>query len=354
MESDDDIQVIESNDDNEVIHVDIQATSSNQTFSPKQKSEHFLSVMQGKTKEEMPERESKSFKCNKCDQYFSTTNFLVEHKFEKHSQETVAYSCNICKTSFAYKSVLDKHKISRVCVKRICLKCDIRFDKYSELLDHENKTHVHNCNSCNKSFVFKSHLNHHKKIKCKGTQAHFTCEICHIAFKDKASFDIHKLVHISKKGHVCNVCLKTFENLDQLQAHKQSHVKIKRPKVKEINLNASGGKIYFCAYCDKSFNQSSHMSSHKNSEHLGINPFHCSTCDKRFPEKYQFLWHKCTKKNLGVKALEELNVEVERNNSDCIGKFVECDVKNEVIDEDMWEEVDNVGRFEHIIIKEEL
>ena len=270
----------------------------------------------------------------------------------------MAYSCNICNTSFAFKDSLVKHKKLSNCGTRICDKCCIKFDQYSELLEHKAKPHAYKCDSCNRSFVIKSHLSYHNKKKCKIIHDPFSCEICHKTFNDKDSLDIHRLVHLSKKEHVCNICLKSFENLATLQEHRKLHNR-KRPIEKPIigEKNSPGGKMYFCPFCQKPFTMASKLALHKNSEHHGANPFHCLTCEKRFAQEYQLLFHKCLKQNLGEKTfgkdlndiLQNKSKEADTKN-EMIGQFVECDVmvKEEIIDDDTEDIVDQ------IIIKEEL
>lgn len=104
-------------------------------------------------------------KCNLCDKYFISKINLYFHNRNIHNQ---GYNkCNICNKIFNTKSMLDNHRTShRFKIK--CLKCNKMIN---------NRYYKRHLRICNIKFI--------------------NCNLCHLKFKNKETFEKHKLKHLN-------------------------------------------------------------------------------------------------------------------------------------------------------------
>ncbi|XP_017460843.1 PREDICTED: zinc finger and SCAN domain-containing protein 12-like, partial [Rhagoletis zephyria] len=94
----------------------------------------------------------------------------------------------------------------------------------------------HNCQQCDKSFPFASHLNRHQLVHT-GIQA-YKCPTCSKSFGQKGNLKLHQLTHTRIKAHKCPTCPKSFALKGDLKKHQLVHTGIKAHK---------------CTICSKSF-----------------------------------------------------------------------------------------------------
>ncbi len=117
----------------------------------------------------------------------------------------------------------------------------------------------------------------------------FVCDFenCKKEFTKKNNLIIHMRTHVKlylnfqtgEKPHKCELCDKQFAAASNLINHKKTHLEEKRMK---------------CTFdgCDKTFLSKCHLRTHLRthvyiikSSQIGLKPFECSVCGKRFSEK---------------------------------------------------------------------
>jgi len=133
----------------------------------------------------------------------------------------------------------------------------------------------------------------------------FTCDVCHMIFKDNYNLKKHHLTHQTEDGeykcnqcsfvtdqfvnltrhlkmsthrdkkktktinsHECSFCEKAFQSKTRLKMHASIHPEYKGEKIE---------KTFKCDICPKAFYESRELERHKNF-HDGIKPFSCDLC----------------------------------------------------------------------------
>lgn len=129
-----------------------------------------------------------AFPCELCLEVFSTAKKLITHAFAVHKIDAKSvrpYSCD---------------------------KCDSKFYKSSNLLQHKmyhQKKRTNICSFCGKGFITKNDLRVHEKQHLNKRE--YSCEFCPKNFNTHKDLRSHKLVvHTdpSTWNHVCSVCNK--------------------------------------------------------------------------------------------------------------------------------------------------
>ena len=204
----------------------------------------------------------------------------------------------------------------------ICKYCDKKFKEFKEFWKHVmNHTPIvplpqvkHKCQICNKTFTcldkLKSHEATHKLIV-------YRRGLCDNEFSDLSLFRTHIVtrsaethktkksrpriltqIHTPRGKHKCQLCDKTFTNLESVKSHQANH------------------KLYRCELCEKEFPELSLFRTHvlrcdvethrsKVNKHLI-----CSVCDRVFNNLHVFLQHSIKHKGEVKSAkCEECNAE---------------------------------------------
>ena len=178
-----------------------------------------------------------------------------------HSGESKVYQCHICKYKYRQKPGLEKHLRTHAGEKQFkCQFCNKRFKSKQILNDHIRMTHTlektYQCYLCNRGFSNKYYLGKHMNIhasqdicsqsteKVDCTQVPiandmFTCPICNTAFMYDFELEIH--IQFCQTDAIesepeynpdeddkfeCQICFKTFPELDQLRRHDQDHLSV--------------------------------------------------------------------------------------------------------------------------------
>ena len=84
-------------------------------------------------------------------------------------------------------------------------------------------------------------------------------------------------VHSERKSFQCETCDKTF--------------KLKAYLKLQINIHTKE-KMYFCADCGKIFAHQSYFNRHKREQHVSLESFKCSVCNKGFRTHLRLQTHK--------------------------------------------------------------
>ena len=137
--------------------------------------------------------------------------------------------------------------------------------KTEPLLDDNMEKRPFKCRSCGKSFVFKQHLDVHKRLhKRKNT---FKCT--KMSNKQKSLLENQLCVNGTERPFKCQECGKTFAKKNSLFRHERLH---------------RGEKPFKCDNCNYAFSMKHHLIRHMRL-HTNERPFKCLKCEKTFIRK---------------------------------------------------------------------
>ncbi|XP_053685700.1 zinc finger protein 664-like [Sabethes cyaneus] len=128
------------------------------------------------------------------------------------------------------------------------------------------------CGVCLLRFKIKAHLIRHMLLKHRQETVHKSekiygrCRRCNEFFNTTAELEVHL-----RKAHrttlFCDICLRLFNNKDQLKRHRRFH---------------SGANPFACDVCNKQCQNSSHLHFHRRSHFVTNLGYRCPHCDKLF------------------------------------------------------------------------
>ncbi|VEN63199.1 unnamed protein product [Callosobruchus maculatus] len=194
------------------------------------------------------------YKCKVCLQMFPTYYKLNKHKRE-HSETDNPYKCPQCESSF--NSVADLAAHIRV---------------------HKGK-HPYTCKKCDTGFWTKEELDEHVSIhllkKIKPPEKKFRCDVCLKEFSRLFEVERHIRVHTGEKPFTCNICNKGYQQRHNLSKHLLIHLDV-RP--------------FHCEICGKAFGRSDVLDRHVLT-HSVAKPVKCPHCDKDFIRHMQLKNH---------------------------------------------------------------
>lgn len=163
--------------------------------------------------------------------------------FTRGDNKSKLHKCEQCNKSFSRATHLKRHKLTHEEGRIQCSICDKRFTRIDHLnlhiASHHSESKPHQCEvgDCNKGFVRQEHLKKH--IEAKHTGEHAT--------KDK---------------EVCEICKKTFSSKKYLRTHLKSH--------------SAESKGLACKYCSREFLDKTDLNEHLTKDHQNEKPYLCS------------------------------------------------------------------------------
>ncbi|XP_055083842.1 zinc finger protein 1035 [Periophthalmus magnuspinnatus] len=205
-----------------------------------------------------PAHPNETFECKICNKTFFTASKLKEHvchtkdtKCKNCGQNYVGNSHNCSQKKFE-RSYGDDDEIDvtgeDLCY---CAFCPMQFSSKSHLLEHQNREHPKEksftCEICARTYAKQKYLDRHLKKHCQKepaqstSQIKFQCAQCHSEFNTAKDLSLHLKLHAAEKevGEFrCDMCYKSFSQLNLLRRHQESHV---------------GQVVYECTECDKAF-----------------------------------------------------------------------------------------------------
>ena len=242
----------------------------------------------------------KPYSCKICKHSFSTKDNIYMHTLRKHpSSNLKPFSCEICIQSFYNEEALRRHK--RKHKKGSVFECDFchKICVSQEALDKHKNVHDINNEDDNKSFCYVCKISfklciylkaHNLRYHSIVSNAVFSCDICNFSCTEKDLYQAHIKSHIRRKMKIqvrnvylnlyefyldfndnvsclnyCELCYKTFTNLDVLMKHKQEEHCPRNAKVNLVKLNITNFKSfsYSCKVCNNIFNDKRQLFRHK-------------------------------------------------------------------------------------------
>lgn len=151
--------------------------------------------------------------CDKCGETHSAKNKHLKHMRSEHRDERERnFMCNRCDKGFSTHPDLKRHIKFRHLVQSIkCQICDRLFNSPS---------------------ILELHMTSHK------TQ--LKCDTCGMRFRKQTARDKHMQLHDIKKQFRCNICWKSYQDMDSLVDHVVTH-------------RSEEKRLFTCSLCSESF-----------------------------------------------------------------------------------------------------
>ena len=291
-------------------------------------------------------KDSKSFQCKVCDNYFHLQSSLKEHMKSVHENKK-PYKCETCDNIFSFQSSLKRHVkkiheekrpekkprkvyddsenkpnysnapgrsetselyiLDKFCYvkkdmssKTIYLTCNERNNK-----DNDCPGYAHIDRITNQMSVKKGHNHSPREEKiAKNSREKISplCDICGKVYKSQEGLKSHRHdVHDKLKPFECTICMAKFSRQPHLAEHVANvHEGKKEFKCPETDCNKSFGykgklkvhirtvhlklRLHKCTICDKSYKEKVTLTKHEYAVHGDGNskPYNCNVCDSRF------------------------------------------------------------------------
>lgn len=227
----------------------------------------------------------KLFECNICAKRFSCQSSLRTHG-RLHSASRPLYKCNFCLKTFKWKSNLRVHYAIHADEKIVCELCQKVFpsDKI-EMHRNWHRNPQHQCQYCEKAYSNQYKVSYHIKLKHPHAQP-AKCEYCTMAFDSVAERRTHISNQHNDQRFKCDICLKTFLTMENLQLHKTKHANNTNTNTNTFTSNNNttmNSKEYKCAICDQHFTYKRNLYSHLMRHTRNSNTNRAQDTD--FPEK---------------------------------------------------------------------
>lgn len=136
-----------------------------------------------------------TYKCNRCDQEFSSNKYLQTHLGRLHAMKV--FECPKCKEKFTSNYTMQRHMINTHSSGHKCIYCGKLFTSNCFMLDHVKRTHL--------------------------KERNVECHICYENFFDIQCLKTHMVKHNGERNFHCDVCGKKFLWKKNLRSHMALH-----------------------------------------------------------------------------------------------------------------------------------
>ncbi|EFA11085.2 zinc finger protein 423 homolog isoform X1 [Tribolium castaneum] len=235
-------------------------------------------------------------KCNICDEIYSSTLTLADHKLT-HCKIVEGNSCVQCKSVLTDENSFYSHQLqhsnpgkpnSQISLPANCIICCQTLQTDVEIKLHA-KFHLKHltqkeymCGVCSKVFDSQGQpANDVNIVVCKDcaksedegkkVPKQFACIQCPQTFDSESDVQNHAAMHMLNEGTnlECRLCKQVFSSPLKLQTHLIEH-------------NFYGMNQYSCYVCSSVFTAASGLQSHIIGHGLDSRPYECSQCQMKF------------------------------------------------------------------------
>nr|CAD2136573.1 unnamed protein product [Meloidogyne enterolobii] len=144
---------------------------------------------------------------------------------------------------------------------------------------------THKCPHCTFTTFMSQHMKSHLRAHDNFVGQMYICDLCGMAFSQKANMHRHRGTHSGIKPFECRFCQKKFFRKDQMQEHSMTHIKTGN----DFDCPVSG--------CSFKFSQHNLLKQHLDQKHA-ISPSlqgQCKLCNLQFSNARRLLMHYQTK-----------------------------------------------------------
>jgi uncharacterized Zn-finger protein len=242
---------------------------------------------------------------------------------ESDEEYGTMYNCNICKaTNMALKDFLSHSKLhtkeekqsalakivnSKIVREEAAKSAAVAFGfRVQESL--ESSVTLYQCIVCGQGNLMLKDVREHSSIHPQYIESHF-CSICQTQFQTHKSLNAHLEVHLDNNDLICQYCNKTFEMIDDLEAHEDQHYVaeymcvecrecFKSKELVLVHLRVSHSEDTTCVICDVDFKSAQLLNKHFVSHAViqamkRLTPsFCCEHCFKKYDSKVAVQRHK--------------------------------------------------------------
>lgn len=262
----------------------------------------------------------KDFKCDECEQSYSSNFTLIRHISSIHILENKIHKCDECKKVFYDNAILAKHFKNKHPDKKRTYKCDeceISFTRNNSLTNHIKNYHIlenkiHKCDECNKIFYLEEYRNTHHKLNHPNKRIKYKCNYqdCNKEFLSKYNLNLHIKIHLEDNNPFkCEKCDKLFKTEFKLTNHyKKEHPNhiILEFKCNECNIiyTSKGNlvqhyrrvhtkeKILSCKNCDYKCLAKNELDRHNLCYHTENRKIYtCEKCTRKYCDNYKYKNH---------------------------------------------------------------
>ncbi|XP_060808445.1 oocyte zinc finger protein XlCOF6 [Amyelois transitella] len=223
--------------------------------------------------------------CVQCGDAFASQQLLKYHLVQRHRAEGSLTNCDGCGVRFHNTSAHQRH-LPACGARAVCVQCGRHYGDERQLKLHEAEDHtstdLFKCEECNKTFsnayYFREHCSAHlknkdgdprKKSRRGARPVDPSLRKWRVVGEEAADVVMEREAPkrtLAKKGAMCEVCGKSFQNAGLLKYHQRIH---------------SGERPYHCSQCSKSFTTNRLLEEHIR-VHTGERPYKCGNCPKAF------------------------------------------------------------------------
>ena len=139
--------------------------------------------------------------------------------------------------------------------------------------DVENSENITEHYSENDPMNYDYNYDYNYDMKIEEAEENHTCNVCNKSFDNveglrKHTVKVHetKNFNINVEDNSCNICNEKFENTKSLKRHMVKH----------------NGSIYNCNICNKKFKYELRLKTHIEVEHEGVKKNQCKQCPENF------------------------------------------------------------------------